>query len=182
MRPVTYSWLAVVLGVACAAIGWLGLAGWIAVVVCAASVGGHVAGNAIGTRLREAADRDLARTGGRGRAAARNSGRGRAAAEATADEPLPPRRPPAQLQKRTSLGRLLPVSAAIGGVCGGVIGAGALLHLTSSSLAGALLGGVSSAVVGGLAGFLGASFVEIVRTSLREAIAAERAAATAEHR
>jgi hypothetical protein len=172
MRPVTYSWLAVVLGVACAAIGWLGLAGWIAVVVCAASVGGHVAGNAIGTRLREAADRDLTRTGGRGRAAA----------GPITDQPLPPRRPPAQLQKRTSLGRLLPVSAAIGGVCGGVIGAGALLQLTSSSLAGALLGGVSSAVVGGLAGFLGASFVEIVRTSLREAIAAERAAATAEHR
>jgi len=183
MRPVTYSWLAVVLGVACAAIGWLGLAGWIAVVVCAASVGGHVAGNAIGTRLREAADRDLTRTGGRGRAAAGNfSGRGRAVAGPITDQPLPPRRPPAQLQKRTSLGRLLPVSAAIGGVCGGVIGAGALLQLTSSSLAGALLGGVSSAVVGGLAGFLGASFVEIVRTSLREAIAAERAAATAEHR
>jgi hypothetical protein len=181
MRPVTYSWLVVVLGVACAAIGWLGLAGWIAVVVCAASVGGHVAGNAIGTRLREAADRDLARTGGRGRAAV-NSGRGRAAAGQAGEQPLPPRRPPAQLQKRTSLGRLLPVSAAIGGMCGGVIGAGALLHLTSSSLAGALLGGVSSAVVGGLAGFLGASFVEIVRTSLREAIAAERAAATAEHR
>jgi hypothetical protein len=37
-----------------------------------------------------------------------------------------------------------------------------------------MLGGVSSAVIGGLAGFLAASFVEIVRTSLREAIAAER--------
>jgi hypothetical protein len=170
MRPVTYSWLAVVLGVACAAIGWLGLAGWIAVVVCGVSVAGHVAGNAIGMRLREAADRDLARTGGRG-------GAGRAAVRT-----LPPPRPPAQLQKRSSLGRLLPVSAAIGGVCGGVIGAVALLQMTSSSLAGAVLGGVSSAVVGGLAGFLGASFIEIVRSSLREAIAAERAAATAEHR
>jgi len=76
---------------------------------------------------------------------------------------------------------LLPVSTAIGGLSGGVIGAAALLHLTSSSLAGALLGGVSSAVVGGLAGFLGASFVHIIRTSLREAIAAERAAAVADH-
>jgi hypothetical protein len=53
----------------------------------------------------------------------------------------------------------------------------ALRALAASSLAGAMLGGVSSAVVGGLAGFLGASFVEIVRTSVREAIDAERQAA-----
>ena len=33
MHLVTYSWMAVVLGVACAAIGWLGLAGWLAVVL-----------------------------------------------------------------------------------------------------------------------------------------------------
>jgi hypothetical protein len=62
MRLVTYSWLAVVIGVACAAIGWLGLAGWMAALVVAASLAGHVAGNALGTRLREATDRDLART------------------------------------------------------------------------------------------------------------------------
>ena len=50
MRTVTYSWLAVVLGVAGAAIGWLGLAGWIAAAVLLASVAMHVAGNAVGTR------------------------------------------------------------------------------------------------------------------------------------
>jgi hypothetical protein len=52
----------------------------------------------------------------------------------------------------------------------------ALMWLTASSPAGALLGGGSSAVVGGLLGFLGASFVEIVLASLRESLAAERAA------
>jgi hypothetical protein len=87
---------------------------------------------------------------------------------------MPPAAPPARLQCRTSLGNLVLVSAAIGGTCGGLAGAAALFWLTSSSLAGAILGGVSSAVIGGLLGFLGASFVEIVRTSLREAIAAER--------
>jgi hypothetical protein len=46
--------------------------------------------------------------------------------------------------------------------------------LTSCSTAGAVLGGGSAAVIGGLAGFLAASFVDIVRRSLREAIAAER--------
>jgi len=160
MRPVTYSWLAVVLGVACAAIGWLGIAGWMAAFILLASVAVHVAGNAIGTRLREATDRDLARVG-----------------RPRAVRPLPPQAPPAQLQRRTSLGSLVPVSAVLGGICGGAAGSVALYRLTSSSFAGALLGGASSAVLGALFGFLAASFVEILRTSLREAIAAERAAA-----
>lgn len=159
MRAVTYSWLAVVIGIACAAIGWLGLAGWMAALVLVASVGVHVAGNALGTRLREATDRDLAKTSPRRPAV-----------------PLPPVRPPAQLQRRSSLGGLVPVSAAVGGLCGGACGAVMLYRLASSSLAGAALGGVSSAIIGGLLGFLGASFVEIVRTSLCEAIASERRA------
>ena len=157
MHLVTYSWMAVVLGVACAAIGWLGLAGWLAVVVVAASVAMHVAGNAIGTRLRNSADQRLERI------------------------PSPPTqalpsRPPAHLERRTSLGRLVPVSVCIGGICGGVSGTIGLFSLASASVAGALLGGFSSAVIGGLIGFLAASFVEIVRTSVREAIAADRQA------
>ena len=60
MPLVTYTWLAVVVALACAAIGWLGIAGWMATVVVAASLAAHVAGNALGTRLREATDRDLA--------------------------------------------------------------------------------------------------------------------------
>jgi hypothetical protein len=157
MRPVTYSWLAVVLGVACAAIGWLGLAGWLAMVVVIASVSMHVAGNAIGTRLGETTDHDLSRLRRR-----------------AADPPVLPPSRPTRLEQRTSLGRLVPVSACIGAVCGGITGTAALVKLSSSSVAGAALGGVSSAVIGGLLGFLGASFVEIVRTSLRDAIAAER--------
>jgi hypothetical protein len=52
-----------------------------------------------------------------------------------------------------------------------------LAMVTQSSPAGAILGGVSSAVIGGLFGFLMASFVEILRSSIRDAIAAERSAA-----
>lgn len=161
MRLATYSWFAVVLALACAAIGWLGLAGWMAVAVVAASVAMHVAGNAIGTRLRDATDDDLAR---------RRPGRREPPAA------LPPARPN-HLERRSTLGRLVPVSAAIGGACGGAAGVACLITMTRSSPAGAILGGLSSAVIGGLLGFLGASFVEIVRTSLREALAAERPAA-----
>jgi hypothetical protein len=163
MQPVTYSWLVVVVAIACAAIGWLGIAGWIAVAVVIASVGMHVAGNALGTTLREAADRDLARL------------RHRTAVPAAVPRPKPTR-----LERRQSLGRLVPVSATIGATVGGLSGAAALTTLTSASIAGAALGGVSSAVIGGLFGFLAASFVEIIRTSLREAIAAERSSVTAD--
>ena len=157
MRLVTYSWLAVVLAVACAAIGWLGLAGWMAAAVLLASVAMHVAGNAIGTRLREETDRDRVRR------------------HNTFQQPPLPVSAPTPLERRTSLGRLVPISAGIGAACGGAAGTLALVWLAGSSPAGALLGGGSSAVMGGLLGFLGASFVEILRTSLRESLAAERA-------
>jgi len=160
MRLVTYSWLAVVIAVACAAIGWLGIAGWLAAVVVLASVAMHVAGNAIGTRLREATDHDLAQRRGHGAVPA----------------PELPAAVPTPLGRRSSLGRLVPVSAGIGAVCGGTAGTLALSWLTDCSAAGAVLGGGSSAVLGGLFGFLIASFVEIVRTSLRASLAAERLA------
>ena len=159
MRLVTYSWLVVVVAIACAAIGWLGLPGWIAVVVLVASVAMHVAGNYLGTRLRDATDRDLA-----DRRDVPASG-----------QPLPVTAP-THLQRRSGLGRLVPVSAGIGGACGGTAGTVCLLCLTASSPAGAVLGGLSSAVIGGFFGFLAASFVEIVRQSLRESLAAERGA------
>lgn len=154
MRLLSYLVLAVAVGVACAAIGWLGLAGWLAAVVIAASVAAHVAGNALGTRLRDATDASLERP-------PRHA------------MPLPLQKP-SLLRERTSLGRLVPVSVCIGAACGAVAGSYALVVVTGASLAGAALGGVSSAVIGGLGGFLAASFVEVIRTSLREAIAAER--------
>jgi hypothetical protein len=157
MRPATFTWLAVVIAVCCAAIEWLGIAGWIAAAVLVASVAMHVIGNTLGTSLREATDRDLRRV----------------RAVAAAAEPLP--RPRAhRLEQRTSLGRLVPVSAGIGAACGGAAGATALVAWTSCTTAGAVLGGASAAVIGGLAGFLAASFVEILRVSLRESLAAER--------
>jgi hypothetical protein len=155
MRFSTYAGIAVALGVACAAIGWLGLAGWLAVAVVLASIAMHVAGNAIGTSLRDAADQRLERVPQQALTAV-------------------PRAAPSHLERHTRLGRLVPVSAGIGAACGGVVGAAALVAFAAASLPGAVLGGLSSAVLGGLFGFLVASFVEIIRTSLREALAAER--------
>lgn len=156
MRLVTYSWMTVVVAVVCAAVGWLGLAGWMAVVVVLASIAMHVAGNALGTRMREAADRE------------------RMTRRADIPPPAVPVAPavPSRLERRETLGRLVPVSAGIGAVIGGLAGAVMLAMFTRTSAAGAILGGASSAVIGGLFGFLAASFVEILRTSLREGAAA----------
>lgn len=154
MHRVTYVWLAIVLAVACGAISWLGIAGWIAAVVLAASVAMHVAGNAIGTNLRDAADRRLERV--------------------PRQAPELPETPPGHLEQRTPLSRLVPVATGIGAAGGGVAGAVALVRLAAASPAGAVLGGVSSAVVGGLIGFLATSLFEIIRTSVREAAAADR--------
>jgi len=161
----TYSWLVVVVAVACAAINWLGLAGWMAAVVVLASVAAHVAGNALGTKMRDATDRDLAQGMG-----------------LRAWPTVMPATDPTHLERSGGLGRLVPVSASIGAVCGAAIGTAALVAWTDCSWAGAAIGGLSSAVIGGLFGFLGASFVEILRTSVREAIAAERAAAADQRR
>jgi hypothetical protein len=173
MKLSTYSSLAVMVAVAIGAIGWLGLAGWIAVVVIVASVGMHVAGNAIGTRLRNEADRTLADRG------SSHAYGGSAQAYGGWIRSAMPHQRPGRLEKTESLGRLVPVSAVIGGAIGGASGATALALVVKSSLAGAVLGGVSSAVIGGLLGFLGASFVEIIRTSLGDAIRAENASRAA---
>ena len=165
MRLVTYSWLVVVVAVACGAIGWVGLPGWIAVAVLIASVAMHVAGNYLGTRLRDATDRDLADR-----------------RDLPAGRPPLPVMTPTHLQRRSGLGRLVPVSAGIGAVCGGTAGTLSLLVLTASSPAGAALGGLSSAVIGGFLGFLAASFVEIARQSLRESLAAERGSVVSDRR
>ena len=156
MRLQTFFWLATGLAIAFAAINWLGLAGWLAAAVVVGSIAMHVAGNAIGTRMQEGTDRDLARRSG-------------------SFESLEiPSTSPTHLERRTRVGLLLPVSVAIGGLIGSGTGVFTLLSLTSASLPGALLGGLSCGVLGGLFGFLIASFVDILRTSLREALEAER--------
>lgn len=140
-----------------AALEWIGLAGWLAAVVLLASVGMHVAGNSIGTRLRQSTD-DRLKAGSR---------------EDQQVQPLPLAMP-SILERRLRLGKLIPISAGIGGVCGGISGTLALAMFTTSSTAGTLLGGASSAVIGAIASFLLTSFIDTIRSSVREAIAAER--------
>ena len=156
MQLHTFFWLATALAVAFSAINWLGLAGWLATLIIFGSLAMHIAGNAIGTRMREATDRDLSRT---------------QKGTSVIDVPV---QCPSHLERHSRTGWLLPISVSIGGLIGGASGAIALSLMTSSSFAGTLLGGLSSAVLGGIFGFLIASFVDILRTSVRESLDAER--------
>lgn len=146
----TFSWVTVVVGVAVAAVGWFGIAGTLAVVVGVACVAAHVAGNAIGTNMRDATDRDIA-------------------ARPSRTVHLPPQQAPTLLERGESLGRLVPVSAGIGGIAGAAIGTTCLVVFVGSSWPGAAIGGVSSGVIGGIGGFLLASFIDVIRSAFREA-------------
>lgn len=146
----TFSWVTVVVGVAVAAVGWFGIAGTLAIVVGVACVAAHVAGNALGTSMRDATDRDVKK-------------------HQPGPVHLPPQQPPTLLERGGSLGRLVPVSAGIGGVAGATIGTTCLIVFVGSSWPGAALGGVSSGVIGGIGGFLMASFVDVIRSAFREA-------------
>ena len=148
MRPVTYSWLVVVVAVACAAIGWLGIAGWLALVVAAASVGMHVAGNAIGTRLRAATDSDLRRHRSR------------------IERPALPSASPSLLERRSDMGRLVRISAGIGAACGGVAGTAALAWLLVAWVVAGVLTVLAALSYGELAGMMpkaGGQFVYLQR-------------------
>ena len=115
MRLQTFFWLAAALAVAFSAINWLGLAGWLASLVIFGSLAMHIAGNAIGTRMREATDRDLSRTHQR---------------TSIVNVPAPS---PSHLEQHSRTGWLLPISVSIGGLIGGISGALALFSMTSSS-------------------------------------------------
>jgi hypothetical protein len=150
----TFSWLAVVVGVSATAVGWFGIAGTLAILVVAACVAAHVAGNAIGTSFRDATDRETPQ-------------------RSVHNVVVPARQSPSLLERGESLGRLVPVSAGIGSIAGGAIGVVCLIVFVGSSVPGAVLGGISSAVIGGIGGFLISSFIEVVRSAFREADEAE---------
>ena len=120
---------------------------------------GHVAGNALGTRLREHSTRQTA---------ASNSPLAPSGHAPAAPNFTPARR----LTEKTRLSHAISVAAGTGAVLGGVTG-GLLLTIGSESRIawpGIALATFSSAVLGGFAGFLASSFLFIGRRAWREAI------------
>jgi hypothetical protein len=126
----------------------------------------HVAGNAIGTQLRESSSRYAAEQARRHIHVAGNQ------------EPTPVAAPQTQLSRRQSLG--WPVLAATGaGIVAGGSGGGLWTAYASGPQVAALniiVGAIAFAVLGGLAAFLTFSFAQVGIGALRQALVSRSSA------
>jgi hypothetical protein len=115
-----------------------------------ALIGLHVAGNALGTTLRdrtavEKPFHDDTRFSDASQCVIRSL----AAA------------PPSRLSQRTRLSWLSPVVICAGAIVGAWLAADILVETTSAHIPGIVLGSISGAVLGGVFGFLGGAFLEM---------------------
>jgi hypothetical protein len=123
--------------------GWWGL---LFALLVSSLIAAHVAGNALGTKLRDQVSRELNPDFRRKRIRLR-----------TATGEHAGRR----LHEHTPLGRLILFISAGGGVLGGILGGLALAVWTRATVPGWIVGTISSAVLGAFFGFLMGSFLDM---------------------
>lgn len=137
------------LGVLFALMTAIGATASAALLLILAMVGLHVAGNRLGTLLRDGADDRCSEN---------------SCAESLVDAPpipVPQNQPLPRLCQHTRLSWLNRILIALGIVAGATCGYEVLLNWTTAALPGLVVGSVSSGVLGGSFGFLLASFLEI---------------------
>jgi hypothetical protein len=148
-----------VLGAVFALIPWLPPAGVAILLLFGVSIFCHVAGNAIGTRLRANGDRPIPAPLGRS-----TFGRPTAAHFA----------PATRLSQRQSLGWLI-VIATVGGIVAGGFGGGVWTLLTSRGPVGPLnvaVGVIAFGVLGGMAAFATVAFVQVMLGAIWQTVKA----------
>jgi len=144
-------------------LGWVGATWSIALVTLLILLVGHVLGNALGTRLRDASTASL---------------RGEHNALQSAPLISPPRpsavrpAPTSHLHSTTRLGRHIHLCVIVGVATGGSAGVLVLaaVYWPDITLAALALGGLSAAVLGGWAALLGSAFWCSTRRAWREAV------------
>jgi hypothetical protein len=114
----------------------------------------HAAGNALGTSLREGANRELATE------------------RPQPATPLPGHvaNSPSRLREQTPLGSLVFVLTGLGAALGGSLGSLAYAYWTDVNTAGLIVGSISAAILGGFFGFLASSFSKIIFRAWRQAL------------
>lgn len=146
-----------------ALLGWVGATWSIALVTLLVLLVGHVLGNALGTRLRDASTVSLRAT--------RDAG---ASAPSTLrSEPIATRpAPTSHLHATTRLGRHVHLLVLVGVAAGGSAGMLVLaaVYWPDITWAALALGGLSAAVLGGWATLLGSAFWSSTRRAWREAV------------
>ena len=137
------------LGLLFALMGLIGPLASSALVLLLAMVGLHVAGNVVGTTLRDNAPVDPTDHVEK--------------RPATIALPVQIERdlPPPRLSQSTGVSRMNRLFAGMGAVAGGAVGAAALECSTAISVAGVIVGYVSAAVLGAFFGFLLGCFLEM---------------------
>ena len=146
-----------VLGVLFAAMTYLSSYAVLLFMLFILTVAAHVAGNAIGTQLRENGNRqplsDLD--------AMRRRRRPIAATDFA---------PTSQLHHRSALGTPIIITTAVGSAAGAVLGGYGLTTLMETpTLLAILLGAVASAVLAGIGTFIASSFLQVASSALRQA-------------
>ena len=146
-----------VLGVLFAAMSYLSSYATLLLILFILTVAAHVAGNAIGTQLRENGNRRTI---------------------TNHDTPREKRRPIAatdfaptsQLHHRSALGKPIVITTAVGSAAGAVLGGYGLTTLMEHpTLLAILLGVVASAVLGGIWTFAASGFLQVASSALRQA-------------
>ncbi len=116
----------------------------------------HVAGNALGTSLRDESSGE----------------RIDAKPALPAERPIAPRSAgaPSRLREHTSLGRTVVVLTACGATLGGSLSSLAYAYWTDIQAAGIIVGSISAAIVGGFLGFVASSFLQMIFRAWRQAL------------
>ena len=156
-------WAFVVLGVIFALIGYLGSYSTLLIILFVLAVVAHVAGNVLGTQLRNNGDTPLGADGYK-------TGRRIRVRKATPADFAPVTR----LGDHSSLGRPIVIVTCAGTVLGAVAGGAGLFllvheELSVSTIGSITLGMLAAGVLGAIWTFLAASFLQVACSALRQA-------------
>ena len=145
------------LGVLFAVANYFGSYATLLLILFALTITAHVAGNAIGTQLRE--------NGNRRPLASHEAPQQKRRPVASTDFA-----PPSQLHHRSALGTPILITTSMGSVAGAVLGGyGLTTFMEHPTLQAILLGVVASAVLGGIWTFAASSFLQVASSALRQA-------------
>jgi len=146
-----------VLGVLFAATSYLGSYATLLLILFSLTIAAHVAGNAIGTQLRENGNRQPMANDQTPRQTRR-----RVASTDFA--------PPSQLHLRSALGKPILITTVMGSVAGALLGGyGLTTFMEHPTLLAIALGAIASAVLGGIWTFSASSFLQVASSALRQA-------------
>jgi hypothetical protein len=125
----------------------------------------HVAGNAIGTALRDESTRDCAESNVAAAVWSADIKRREMIAQLDQTSAAPSR-----LRERAPLGRLIMALTALGAIVGGSLGSLAYAYWTDAGAVALVVGSISAAILGGFFGFAASSFLTMILSAWRQAL------------